>query len=150
MLKNKPIKKEQHYKLKSGTREHLAKEPQIRDHSVDSGSTLASFAKRQVGVELSNDYSSDDDDNNKKPSEKGESKPSGRGVFSRRSNLKPVFEPFIDCYAIDRAPMHIFENEIIPVQIHNILKSFQPKLDTIRVLSLETKFVPKWEKIKTT
>ena len=44
-LKTIPHKKEQHYKFKSSTREHLAKEPQIRDHSVDSGSTLASFAK---------------------------------------------------------------------------------------------------------
>ena len=123
-LKTIPQKKEQHYKFKSSTREHLAKEPQIRDHSVDSGSTLASFAKRQVGVELSNDYSSDDDNNNKKPSGKGESKPSGKGTFSRRGNLKPVFEPFMDCYGIDRAPMHIFENQIIPVHIHNISKSF--------------------------
>ena len=78
-----PQKKQQHYKFKGNTREHLAKEPQIRDHSVDSGSTLASFAKRQVGVELSNMYSSDDEDN-KKPSGKGESKPSGKGAFSRR------------------------------------------------------------------
>ena len=45
--------------------------------------------------------------------------------------------------------MHIFENHIIPVQIHNILKSFKPKLDTIRVLSLGTKFIPKWKKTKT-
>ena len=148
-LKTTPHKKEQHYKFKSSTREHLAKEPQIRDHSVDSGSTLASFAKRQVGVELSNMYSSDDEDN-KKPSGKGESKPSGKGAFSRRGNLKPVFEPFMDCYGIDRAPMHIFENQIIPVQIHNISKSFKPKLDTIRVLLLGTKFIPKWEKTKTT
>jgi len=56
----------------------------------------------------------------------------------------------MDCYGIDRAPMHIFENQIIPVQIHNISKSFKPKLDTVRVLSLGTKFIPKWEKIKTT
>ena len=68
-LKTMPQKKQQHYNFKGSTREHLAKEPQIRDHSVDSGSTLASFAKRQVGVELSNDTSSDVD--NKKPSGKG-------------------------------------------------------------------------------
>ena len=46
--------------------------------------------------------------------------------------------------------MHVVENQIIPVQIHNISKSFKPKLDTIRVLSLGTKVIPKWEKIKTT
>ena len=30
------------------------------------------------------------------------------------------------------------------------MKSFKPKLDTIRVLSLGTKFIPKWEKTETT
>ena len=46
--------------------------------------------------------------------------------------------------------MNIFENQVIPVRIHNISKSFKPNLDTIRVLSLGTKFIPKWEKTKTT
>ena len=44
-LKTKPHKKEQHDKIKHTTREQKAKEPQIRDHSVDSESTLAKFAK---------------------------------------------------------------------------------------------------------
>ena len=35
-LKTKPQKKEQHYKFKHTMREHVAKEPQIRDTSVDS------------------------------------------------------------------------------------------------------------------
>ena len=59
-LKTKPQKKEQHYKFKHTTREQQAKEPQIRHHSVDSESTLAKFAKRHIGVELSFDNSSDD------------------------------------------------------------------------------------------
>ena len=37
-----------------------AKEPRIRDHSVDSGSTLANFAKRHSDVEFSSDFSSDE------------------------------------------------------------------------------------------
>ena len=56
----------------------------------------------------------------------------------------------MDICAIDTALMHIFENQIIPVQIHNILKSFKSKLDTIQVLSQGTKLIPKWEKTKTT
>ena len=61
-LKIKPNKKEQHYKLKSITIEQFAKkEPQMTDHSLDSGSTLAKFAKQHFGVELPNDASSDDD-----------------------------------------------------------------------------------------
>ena len=56
----------------------------------------------------------------------------------------------MDCYGIDTAPMHIFENHIIPVQIHNISKKFKPKLDTILVLSRGGNFIPKWEKTKTT
>ena len=47
-LKTKPIKKDQHYKLKSNpanTKEQFAKmESQVRDYSVDSESTLAKFA----------------------------------------------------------------------------------------------------------
>ena len=88
-LKTKPQKKEQHYKFKNTMREHIAKEPQIRDHSVDSESTLAKFAKRPIGVELSFDYSSDDfqeTDNNKKPSGKGSEKSSGKdSVFKKES-----------------------------------------------------------------
>ena len=55
-VKTKPNKKEQHYKLKRNTREQFAKEPQTRDHSVDSGSPLANFAKQHFGVELSKMY----------------------------------------------------------------------------------------------
>ena len=47
-LKTKPQKKEQHYKFTMI--EQNAKEPQIRDHSVDSESTLAKFAKRPIGL----------------------------------------------------------------------------------------------------
>ena len=73
-LKNQTIQKEQHYKLKQTAREQNAKEPQIRDNSVDSGSTLANFAKRHIGVELSGDFSSDENadyDDNKMPGGKG-------------------------------------------------------------------------------
>ena len=120
-LKTKPNKREQRYKLKIITKEQFAKkEPQMRDHSVHSGTTLAKFSKQHFGVELSNDTSSDDD--NIKPSGKGDSKPSGKGFVSRRGNCKPAFEPFYDCYGIDVAPMNIFENQVIPVGIHNISK----------------------------
>ena len=64
-FKTKPLKREQHYKLKSyssKSKEQFAKmEPQMRDHSIDSGSTLAKFAKKNFGVELSNNASSDSD-----------------------------------------------------------------------------------------
>ena len=99
-LKTKPNKKEQHYKLKRNTREQIAKKLQTKYHSVDSGSTLANFAKQHFGVELLNDVSSEDDNR----------KPSGKGFVSRRGNCKPAFEPFFDCYGIDVAPMNIFEN----------------------------------------
>ena len=92
-LKAKPIKKDQHYKLKSNpsnTNEQFAKkESQVRDHSVDSESPLTKFAKQNVGVELSIDDSSDNDDI--KPSGKSESVPSGKGKFYKRGNCKPAF-----------------------------------------------------------
>ena len=37
-----------------------AKEPRIRDHSVDSESTLVNFAKRHSDVKFSSDLSSDE------------------------------------------------------------------------------------------
>ena len=38
--------------------------------------------------------------------------------------------------------------EVVPVGIHNILKSFRPNSATIRVLSLGTKFIPQWDETK--
>ena len=50
----------------------------------------------------------------------------------------------IDPYGIDIAPLNIFENQVIPVGVHNLSKSYRPNMATIRVLSLGTKFTPKW------
>jgi len=50
---------------------------------------------------------------------------------------------------MDIAPLNVFENQVIPVGIHNLSKSFRPNLATIRVLSLGTKFIPKWDISKT-
>ena len=57
---------------------------------------------------------SDSEYDDRKPSGKGDMKPSGKGYYHTRGNCKPVFEPFFDCYAIDVAPMHIFEKQVIP------------------------------------
>ena len=48
-----------------------------------------------------------------------------------------------DPYGIDIAPLNIFENQIIPIGVHNLSKSFRPNMATFRVLSLGTKFIPK-------
>ena len=50
---------------------------------------------------------------------------------------------------MDIAPMNIFENQVIPVGIYNLLKSFRPNLNTIRVLSLGLNFIPEWDTTKT-
>jgi hypothetical protein len=47
-----------------------------------------------------------------------------------------------DPYSIDNAQMFIFENQVIPIKIHNLSKTFVPTLITNRVLSLGTKFAP--------
>ena len=70
-------------------------------------------------------------------------------VVIPRGNCKLAFDHYYDCYSIDVAPMHVFENQVIPVRIHNTSKTFKPDLDTIRVLSLGTKFIPKWKKTNT-
>ena len=49
-----------------------------------------------------------------------------------------------DPYGIDIAPLNIFENQVIPIGVHNLSKSFRPNMATIRVLSLGTKFIPNW------
>ena len=43
------------------------------------------------------------------------------------------------------ALLNIYENQVIPVGLHNLSKSFRPNLSTIRVLSLGTKFIPSWK-----
>ena len=70
-------------------------------------------------------------------------KPSGKGSSSFRGGARRGNTKFLDCYSMDIAPMNIFENQCIPVGIHNLSKSFRPNLNTIRVLSLGTKFIPK-------
>ena len=47
-----------------------------------------------------------------------------------------------DPYDMSIAPLNIFENQVIPIGLHNLSKSFRPNVSTIRVLSLGTKFIP--------
>ena len=64
----------------------------------------------------------------------------GRGAG--RPNSKP--SGMNDPYDLDIVPLNVFENQVIPVGVHNLSKSFRPNMATIRVLSLGTKFIPKW------
>ena len=50
-----------------------------------------------------------------------------------------------DPYDMSIAPMFIYENQMLPIGIHNLSKTFRPNLATIRVLLLGTKFIPKWK-----
>ena len=54
----------------------------------------------------------------------------GRGTG--RPNSK--FSGMIDPYGIDIAPLNVFENQVIPIGIHNLSKSFRPNMATIRVI----------------
>ena len=70
-LKTKPKKKDQHYKF--NPKEQFAKkESHARDHSVNTESTLAKFAKQKLGKELSSSEKkmSDSDMDDRKPSGK--------------------------------------------------------------------------------
>ena len=64
----------------------------------------------------------------------------GRG---RRTFVRQTGES--DPYDMSIAPLNIYENQVIPVGLHNLSKSFRPNLSTIRVLSLGTKFISKWK-----
>ena len=65
--------------------------------------------------------------------------------FGPTNSKRPAFKSGgeVDPYSPDVAPMNIFENQVIPIGIHNISKIFRPNLATIRVLSLGMKFIPK-------
>ena len=52
---------------------------------------------------------SDSDFDDRKPSGKYDMKPSGKGYHYKKGNCKPIFESTFYCYAMDNAPMHIFE-----------------------------------------
>ena len=74
-----------------------------------------------------------------------------RGRFSRgRGRGHPAHGPpsfqqgqtSTDPYSIYKAPMFIFENQVIPIKIHNMSKTFVPNLITTRVLSMGMKFAP--------
>ena len=62
----------------------------------------------------------------------------GRRAFSSQASES-------DPYDMSIAPLNIYENQVLPIGIHNLSKSFRPNLSTIRVLSLGTKFIPKWK-----
>ena len=53
-----------------------------------------------------------------------------------------------DAYSMDVAPVSIFENQVIPMGLHNLSKSFKPNLATTRVFSLGTKLIPVWKSMK--
>ena len=69
----------------------------------------------------------------------------GRGNRGGRSNQSSYKSGETDPYDMTIAPLNIYENQVIPVGLHNLSKSFRPNLSTIRVLSLGTKFIPKWK-----
>ena len=64
----------------------------------------------------------------------------GRGNFARSQGEN-------DAYSMDVAPFNIFKNQIIPVGLHNLSKSFRPNLTTTRVFALGTKFIPVWKRM---
>ena len=71
---------------------------------------------------------------------RGRGRSRGRG---RRSFYRNTGEN--DPYDMSIAPLNLFENQVIPIGLHNLSKSFRPKISTVRVLSLGTKFIPKWK-----
>ena len=71
---------------------------------------------------------------------RGRGRGRGRG---RRSFYRNTGEN--DPYDMSIAPLNLFENQVIPIGLHNLSKSFRPNISTIRVLSLGTKFIPKWK-----
>ena len=61
----------------------------------------------------------------------------GRSLYRQSGETDP--------YDITVALLNIYENQVILVGLHNLSNSFRPNLSSIRVLSLGTKFIPKWK-----
>ena len=71
---------------------------------------------------------------------RGRARRGGRGRgFTRKQSEN-------DAYSMDVAPMNIFENQVIPMGLHNLSNNFKPNLATTRVFSLGMKFIPVWKK----
>ena len=71
----------------------------------------------------------------------------GRGRRGRGGRGFTRNQGEFDAYSMDVAPINIFENQVIPMGLHNLSKSFKPNLATTRVFSLGTKFIPVWKKV---
>ena len=69
---------------------------------------------------------------------RGRGRGRGRRAFYRNTGEN-------DPYDMSIAPLNLFENQVVPIGLHNLSKSFRPNISTIRVLSLGTKFIPKWK-----
>ena len=67
----------------------------------------------------------------------------GGGKRGGKSNKSSYKSGETDPYDMTIAPLNIYENQVIPVGLHNLSKSFRPNLSTIRVLSFGTKFITK-------
>ena len=110
-----------------------SRDPQfVEGKPADNESAVVKFAKQKVSRKSDDDYCN-------------AGKPSGKGSCSKRGKCKLDF----DCNGICILPMNVFENQVIPVGIHNFSKGFRPNLATIRVASMGTKFIPIWVKANT-
>ena len=49
---------------------------------------------------------------------------------------------------MDSAPLNIFQNQVVPIGLHDVSKSFRPNLATPGVFSMGTEFIPVWKKVK--
>ena len=76
--------------------------------------------------------------------DRGGKRGNNKGSGSGRSYTKYSGES--DAYCMDVAPLHIFENQVVPMGLHNLSKIFRPNIATTRVFSLGMKFIPTMEK----
>ena len=66
---------------------------------------------------------------------RGQLQGQGRGGLFDRGSTK--HSGIFYAYRMDSAPLHIFENQVIPMGLHDISKGFRPNLATTRVILWE-------------
>ena len=102
--------------------------------SMEHGEIISSIPPTTVNVVASQNTQA----NQERTNPRGRGRGRGRRSFYRNTGEN-------DPYDMSIAPLNLFENQVIPIGLHNLSKSFRPKISTVRVLSLGTKFIPKWK-----
>ena len=117
-----------------------------REMAYSANMPIPSYKNQNTPSHFHSSTPADDDANRPSTSPNVPFSANNRREKPGRGAGRPFVKPsgMNDPYGIDIALLNMFENQVIPVGVHNLSKTLRPNMATIRVLSLGTKFIPKW------